>query len=113
MARFEDTPGMFGKGVGGGTGYEITCSVCRTVHNKGIFPESDPIGHETVCYQDFAGLTVCDCCFEEIEETVWLLLGDIFSWATRRLRNIDLRVQNMSELLRVWRQTIDDFDPER
>ena len=106
MSRFENTPRMFGGGAGGGTSFEIRCGICGTIHYKGCFPGGEE-GDTTVCYEDFAGITVCDCCFEDVEESVWLLLGEIVPWATRRLKAIDHRVKTTSELLRIWRQELD------
>ena len=81
--RREDSPELFGGGVGSGRYAEITCEWCGAVHNKGC--EDDRDGGESVCWTDFAGKLVCDCCFEAIEEEVLDRLPDILPWAKRIL----------------------------
>jgi len=69
--RFEDTPGLFGAS-GVSTEGNIKCEFCgneyldREDGAGEAFQDMDPI-----YFCDFAGLQVCQCCFERIEKAVF------------------------------------------
>lgn len=87
MARFEDTSGLFGQG-GGGTGGNIKCEWCGKNHtgreNKGGEAKSSS---ETIYFDNFGDLQVCDCCFEEVEAAVLPLMPRIVPWFIRILQS--------------------------
>lgn len=91
MPRIEDSPGLFGSGFGNGTSYEIRCDFCGAVHNEGLDPEHTCEG-EDVRYQDFAGKTVCECCFEAIEKEIICRQSDILEWLLRRNKRLAAHV---------------------
>lgn len=82
--RFEDTPDLFGCGVGTGTCGDIKCGICRTTYNEGE-DERAVYNNDSISFTNFAGLTICDCCFEQIENAVFHRMPDILSWYRRIL----------------------------
>lgn len=102
--RYEDTPELFGDGMGIGTYGDIKCDICGTVHNegeddRGVY-DGDSVGHT-----DFAGLTVCECCFERIENEVLHRMPSILKWYRRilnkrreRLNRIECDLKAVEEI---------------
>jgi len=88
MDRFEDTPGLFGAGVGIGTFGDIKCGICGSKYNQGN-DENESYNGESVRYTDFAGITVCECCFGEVEREVLNRIMNIIPWYTRILKSKD------------------------
>jgi hypothetical protein len=82
--RFEDTPELFGYGCGVGTCGDIQCHVCGTQYNQGE-NEREVFDGDSVTWTEFAGMTVCFCCFERIEREVWLRRRSILPWFKRRI----------------------------
>jgi hypothetical protein len=80
--QFKDSQGLFGLGIGGSTCAEIKCDVCGTIHNKGCDPDADrnPTEGDWVKNTQFAGMTVCFCCYEKIENAVLSRIDDIIPW---------------------------------
>ena len=85
MARFEDTPGLFGNGSGASTSAEIHCDLCHTTYNVGKDGDGQEGQGDSVCHVFFCGLEICDCCFEKIERAVLMDMGEIIPWYTRIL----------------------------
>ncbi|KKL24678.1 hypothetical protein LCGC14_2412900, partial [marine sediment metagenome] len=85
--RFEDTPELFGGGVGRGTYAQRTCDVCGIVHNEGCGCGEDDEGlsEDSVTWTCFGPLVVCECCFEAIEKAVLARIDDIVPWYGRIL----------------------------
>ena len=85
--RFEDSPDLFGGGVGSGSYAEEKCDVCGTVHNEGCgaSENDDDLSDEAVGWTDFGPLHVCECCFEAIEKAVFRRIEDIVRWYGRIL----------------------------
>ena len=83
--RFEDSPNLFGCGLGYSTCGDIECDICKVLHNEGNDAAEDYDG-ESVCHTEFAGLTVCGCCFEAIENAVLARMRDILPWYGRILK---------------------------
>jgi hypothetical protein len=79
MARFIDSPGLFGIGIGTSTECEIRCEFCKKLYNKGETHEM-PASGNTVGYTVFADKTVCACCFEKIEFAIWDQRETIIEW---------------------------------
>ncbi len=83
MARIEDSPELFGCGVGTSTNLHVHCEFCGQDHNvefKGVDP--DTISHEgdSVLTTYFAGKEIADCCFEKIENEILRRMPDILLW---------------------------------
>lgn len=91
--RFEDSPNLFGGGSGSGTCGDIKCQFCGTLYNEGN-DEAESYGRDSVTETDFAGLTVCECCFEKIEIEILHRMPDIMSWYRRIL---EARRKRLSE----------------
>lgn len=82
MARHEDTPDLFGGGVGIGTAGTLRCGICGNVYNPDADEKEDYSG-DSVGYTNFAGFIVADCCFEDVEREVLSRLEDILPWFAR------------------------------
>lgn len=82
--RIEDTPELFGVGAGSGTCGDITCEWCGQKYNEGNDAAEDWDG-DSVVYTEFAGKTVCECCFEKVEDEVLRRLPDAIPWYSRLL----------------------------
>jgi hypothetical protein len=98
MARFEDTPDLFGVGVGGGKDGPIKCEWCGKTY---------PAGNESISFTVFGDKQVCDCCFEIIEEAVLDRIDDIVSWFIRILKNKRKILEDREETLRELKKTLD------
>jgi hypothetical protein len=93
--RFEDTPELFGEGLGTSTYGDIKCNICGKLYNKdelGFHGGSE--GGESVTHTTFAGLTVCYCCFAKIENEILRRMDSILSWYRRIL---DKRTEQLRE----------------
>jgi hypothetical protein len=103
MARFEDSPNLFGYGVGDSTDGEVICEICGNVYNKGIGidenNEDEDCG-DSVRYTEFAGLQVCECCFDKIENEILKRMPDILSWYKRVVESQKKSVQDNEALLK-------------
>ena len=89
--RLQDSPDLFGAGMGYSTTGEVICQFCGKVYNKGIGVDDDDMNEndgESVLHTDFAGLQVCECCFEKIEDEVLHRISDILAWYRRYVNKI-------------------------
>jgi hypothetical protein len=89
--RIEDTPELFGEGVGTSCMGDIQCRLCQTLHNPeetGDEPDGEPI-RNTI----FAGYTICECCFADIEEEVLCRMPSILPWYRRILERRRKRLE--------------------
>lgn len=86
MERFEDSPDLFGRGMGSGTCGELQCDWCGKVHNKGC--GNNNLSDVTVKFTYFGELQICEDCFGEVEQAVLSRMKDILPWYKRIL---DLR----------------------
>jgi len=103
MARFENSPNLFGWGVGGSTMAEVICEVCGKVYNEGIGIEDDDRNEdkgESVLHTEFAGLQVCECCFEKIENAVLSRMPDILKWYRNIIASRKESIQENEALLK-------------
>lgn len=100
MSRFEDSPGLFGIGVGISTNYEEHCDFCGDIHNEGCDPENGNEG-ESVRTANFAGKQICDCCFERIENAVLSRMPDILKWYQRLVNARRKAVDDAQKLIDV------------
>jgi len=97
--RFENTPGLFGVGVGVSTCGSYLCDICGTAYNEDDDGTEDYEG-ESVATAEFAGLHVCGNCFETIERDVLLRMPDIISWYKRLLEARKRRLSKDESLLK-------------
>jgi hypothetical protein len=79
MARFIDSPELFGRGVGISTCGDFTCAICGMKHNQGNDKTEDYDG-ESIPVTTFAGVEVCGDCFEKIENEILRRMPDILQW---------------------------------
>ncbi|MCE5212926.1 MAG: hypothetical protein LLG40_15395 [Deltaproteobacteria bacterium] len=92
--RILDTPELFGCGIGVSTLGDITCEICGTRYNEG----ADDVGcynGESVLHTTFAGKTVCECCFEEVENEVLRRIDDIIPWFRKILNGRKNRAEKL------------------
>jgi len=100
--RHEDSVNLFGRGSGISTYGEIVCDVCKRVYHKGADEEDQTYeyyDYEPVANTVFAGLTVCECCYETIEKAVLSRIDDILTWYQRILLQRRKVVDNHQALL--------------
>jgi hypothetical protein len=96
--RFEDTPELFGVGMGVSTCSDLICNICHNHYNEGNDKTGDYDG-DSVLYTDFAGLVVCYACFEAIEKEILHRMPDILSWYKRILDSKTKLKKQVEELL--------------
>lgn len=104
MTRFIDSPELFGREVGQSTNSDFCCAICG---NKYGDPEDvQGVGDNFVRYTDFAGLEICENCFEKVENEVLHRMPDIINWYTKMLtkRHLTLsleeqRVRRLFEII--------------
>lgn len=83
MGRIEDSPELFGAGCGISTIGSITCEWCgNTYHEDNEDEDGDIIdnGVESICFTEFAGKQICDCCYEKIESEILRRMKDVLIW---------------------------------
>jgi len=95
IRRWEDSPDLFGSGIGTSTQGEQTCDLCGRVHNEGADDraraEGDGVYDEypSVAWTGFLGLEVAECCWGRIEESVWSRRADVAKWLRKRARIVN------------------------
>ncbi|MDD5589043.1 MAG: hypothetical protein PHP92_03220 [Candidatus Nanoarchaeia archaeon] len=99
MSRFKDNPELFGCGIGVSTGFKIKCYLCGTIHNKEAKDEELSTEGDGVCYTVFAGLQICDCCFEKIENEILERMDDILLWYKNILKSRRENLEKSEKLL--------------
>lgn len=88
--RFEDTPDLFGLGIGSGTVGAIECEWCGNVYNEdNESGDGDVIDStiDSVGFTNFGNKQICDCCFEKVENAVLARMDDILTWF-RRIQDV-------------------------
>jgi hypothetical protein len=100
MARFEDTPGLFGWGAGGGTNREIVCDWC-----KETYPDTGENGDSTG-YLQFGDLQIAECCFEKVENAVLGEMRQILPWFIRILESKDKTTKEFKKLTSQIQETL-------
>lgn len=78
--RHIDSPELFGVGCGGGTSGDITCEFCNTPYNEGADEAGDFHDRDSIRFTSFADLTICECCFERVEDEIERRMPDILRW---------------------------------
>lgn len=97
--RIFDTPELFGMGCGSGTCGDIQCDMCKTKYNQGN-DKSENYSGDSILHTDFAGIQVCECCFEKIENEVLLRMPDILKWYRQILNSKKKNLKEKDMLLR-------------
>jgi hypothetical protein len=88
MARFIDSPELFGCGTGIATCGDFTCAICGVKYNNGN-DETEYYDGESITVTDFAGVQVCGDCFEKIENEILRRMPDILQWYKKILERRD------------------------
>jgi len=84
--RFEDSPGLFGCGIGTGTVGMVECEWCGAIYNVENEAGDGDVIDATIDSTGvvwFGGKQICDCCFEKIEQAVLDNMDDILPWYRR------------------------------
>lgn len=67
MSRFENSPGLFGRGVGSATSGNTYCQWCGIEHKNREYKSGEPYpDNDSIGLADFGDLQVLDCCFEKV-----------------------------------------------
>lgn len=98
MSRIEDSPALFGSGVGRATYGDTTCGLCGLKYNEGEDRRGCYDG-DSVRYEEFAGLVICECCFARVEQEVLLRMPTILAWYARYVRRCRASVDEQERLL--------------
>jgi len=77
--RFEETPDLFGGGMGSGSTDELICEWCGNVY------ERQPACGDSVSFTHFGNKQICYCCFEKVENAVLKRMPAILKWYRRLL----------------------------
>ena len=88
--RIDDSPDLFGSGVGSSTVGKITCEYCGKTYNAdNETPDGEIIDPNGPWFgtTEFAGKTVVDCCWEKIEREILSRMPDILKWYARIVAN--------------------------
>ena len=83
---------------GGGTYGDIECDLCHTKYNEGEDARGVYDG-DSVTVTDFAGLTICECCFGKIEDEILRRMPSILQWYLKGLESRIKTLQERKELL--------------
>lgn len=106
MARFEDSPDLFGYGAGQGTYGNIGCGWCGKKYHDREDRQGNPKTDESILFTDFGGLQVCECCFEEVEAAVLERMDDIIPWFIRILEKRQGKMDQMAAMIAALRKTL-------
>jgi len=89
MARFEDSPDLFGRGMGVATAHRIKCGWCGNDYNFYHEEDDELIDDDldTTPYTEFADKKICSCCWEKIEDEIFSRMPDVLKWYSRILRD--------------------------
>jgi hypothetical protein len=79
MARFIDSPELFGCGTDISTCGDFTCAICGVKYNNGN-DKTENYNDESIPVATFAGVKICGDCFEKIENEILCLMPDILRW---------------------------------
>ena len=79
MSRFMDTPELFGVGTGYSTCGDLYCHICGVTYNKGN-DKTENYNGDSVGYTDFAGVCICEACFEQVENEIIRRMPSILKW---------------------------------
>ena len=92
MLRFENSPGLFGVGIGGSTLSDIKCEWCGTVYDGRELEDGEPrSSSESIGVVYFGSLLVLECCYAKVEAAVLAHIIDIIPWYMRILTSRERR----------------------
>ena len=100
MSRFEDTPNLFGGGGGISTTGHFHCEMCDNTYNEGIGVDNNEEGGCSVTVGNFAGMEICEDCFEKVEQSVLARMPHILPWYRRYMDSVKERVNEADENLK-------------
>jgi hypothetical protein len=86
MARFIDSPELFGVGTGIATCGDFTCAICGVKYNNGN-DETENYDGESVPVTTFAGVEICGDCFVKVENEILRRMPDILQWYKKILEH--------------------------
>ena len=99
MARYIDGPELFGGGTGVSTCGDFTCAICGVEYNKGN-DEKESYNDEQVGLTEFAGVLICENCFEAVEDEILARMPSIIEWYSRILKTKDKHIEEQIKQLR-------------
>ena len=111
MARYIDGPELFGGGTGVSTCGDFTCAICGVEYNKGN-DETESYGGDPVGLTDFAGVSICEDCFEAVEDEILRRMPSIIEWYCTILKSKEKHIKKQKELLRNVFSNIQDLPLE-
>ena len=94
--RYDDSPELFGCGIGTSTCGDIECDMCGTLYNQGN-DEAEDYDGDSVLHTTFAGLQVCECCFARVENEVLYRMPYILPWYKKILTAKNARLARAVE----------------
>lgn len=103
MSRIDDSPDLFGSGVGASTNLYVHCEFCGGEHNvefKGVDPDSIRHEGDSVLWTNFAGIGVAECCFERIENEILSRMPTILRWYASIVRTRRDSIERSEDLIR-------------
>ena len=90
MDRIKDSPELFGCGAGRSTTGEIVCEWCGNTYE-------DKLDITSICWTEFAGKEICECCFGKIEAEIIRRIDDILPWYKKYLMEKTAKMVNIAE----------------
>ncbi len=101
MTRPENTPGLFGGGVGSNNADAgVKCIYCGKFYPKAK-DEND-----TVSYTFWCGSKLVECCYEKVENEVLFNMKIIIPWFTRLLKRKSESHEGLKKLLAIINRSI-------
>lgn len=96
MTRSQDTPGLFGGGVGSNNADDgVKCIHCGKYYPKAK-DEND-----TVSYVFWCGGKVVECCYEKVENEVLINMKLIIPWFTKLLKKKNESNEGLKKLVAI------------
>lgn len=101
MPRFEDTPDLFGNGAGVSTYGPFTCDKCKRDYNQDVESGREANCHGSpVTHTTFAGMEICEECFDSIEHEILNRMGDLLPWYARYLDRCEKNLKKRRDEMR-------------
>lgn len=101
--RFESSPELFGGGCGSGTIGRFHCDRCgRDFNEENERPDGSIVDEniDSTRFTEFAGMMICEDCFEGIEDEILSRLDDILRWVGKILAARRVELNDSEELYR-------------
>ena len=98
--RIEDSPELFGFGVGMGTLGNTECEFCGVKYEGREDEDGEPLYEScSIRMTDFAGKRICECCFGKIEFEILARMPSILTWYIKIIKNKDNQIQEAKQLI--------------